>query len=194
MNDNFFIMGFCKAAEEHGVDPADLAKYAEESAGIGSAFDNRAEIDRNGDFAVGDKDSYIANLARNTEKKEISHEARKGLAETAGYLNDTFGGGVLSAENLAKARRYQANDYAYRLAPVGTYSSEDRKAIIQNLMDSGKENWKNYLESWSVPKRTAPNQEGLKNVPLRLEQLKKLREMQNSMVRNRGTSSVANVA
>lgn len=31
--DDLFAMGFCKAAEEHGVDPAQLAKYAQSGKG-----------------------------------------------------------------------------------------------------------------------------------------------------------------
>lgn len=41
--DDFFAMGFCKAAEEHGVDPVQLAKYAQAGrAGIGPLVGNDA--------------------------------------------------------------------------------------------------------------------------------------------------------
>jgi len=47
--DDLFAMGFCKAAEEHGVDPVQLAKYAatnDVSAVSGPSIGNLSGIPR----------------------------------------------------------------------------------------------------------------------------------------------------
>lgn len=186
MSKESYARGFCKVAEAHGIDPVALSKFASgtdvkkdpiERAGIGTGFDNRVHETIYGDFFPGNKDSYVGRLLGNTVPKEDDYIARKGLIGAVGRLPLH----VVGAAELSDVRRRQANEYAEKLHPFG--SREEIDAIAKNLINAGKENWKSYLKDFKVPNRTAPNQDGLKNVWLDLEKLRKLRSMQNSMVR-----------
>lgn len=197
--DELFAMGFCKAAEEHGVDPVQLAKYAADtklvfnpvtgryaypnsSAGIGSHSDNGNW----GQIFWPISGSYAEALTRNVQSM---HQPEFVRSRAEGRLSDAFKGeGDVTLSDLLSARRRQAVRHAGEFYPEG---SVPWKKVVDNLIRAGAENYKAYLRTGDVPKRKEPDLKGVEQLHLDKDLLK---EIQNTMVRNGKPTAVANIA
>lgn len=197
--DDLFVMGFCKAAEEHGVDPVQLAKFAADtklvfnpatgryaypnsSAGIGSYSDNGTPAWSRTFWPT--RGSYASALQGNITG------GTKWDKDRANYsLSSVFKGqGDVTLSDLLSARREQAVRHANQVYPEG---SAPWKKLVDNLMRAGAENHKAYLRTGDVPQRREADLKGVEQLNLDKDLL---RSMQNIMVRNGKPTEVANIA
>jgi len=89
---------------------------------------------------------------------------------------------TISKEELENRRQSQARNNSAALG----YSGAVRKRIEQNLIEAGKKNQQNYIETGTVPKRETIDRTGIEKLKLSPEDEASLLEMQNTMARNAG--------
>lgn len=189
MSKESYIRGFCKVAEEHGVDPVQLAKFAEDTgdAGIGSYYANSWESSLTDGGKRGipnDSNSYVGKLLARYNK-EPTGAAHIPLISP---LRSKYE--LVTPRSIESGREASAAWGAARFFP---FKSAPWKRIEQNLTNAGKENLKSYLETGEPVDRSEPDLRGIESLKLTPEQLELLKKLQNTMVR-KGTATPKNIA
>jgi len=194
-----FIEGFCKVAEENGVDPELLAKYAasvvgDASAGLGTRLSN-------GQSLFGHPNSYMAQIRDNwSSPMSLRERISRMLGGVAGRFTGKstpaypalgFGNPFadITWNELNAARASQAQQNADKLFPRGSVpNTRARDALIR----SGRINEQNYKTRGNADPNAPYPSSGLEF--RNQEQRELFRRMQQSMVRNGGPGAVSNIA
>ena len=162
---------------------------AEESAGIGSLYDNGAT--RPGGVSKVHPGSYIGRLAAKFDGSKGGDITVYPRILDRNLYDDELGINDVTMDQLSDARHQQARDFATSLYPL--FSAPYRR-IVDNLKAEGEKNYQEYLRTGNTPVRTEPNLEGKEDLDLTPEQKEWLKEQQNIQVRNRRPAGAPVVA
>lgn len=166
MSKESYMRGFCKVAEANGVDPQALAKYAQDTAaGIGSYIANEGR---------GTPSSYVGKLSARARRKNVEPPA---VGRIFGPYKPRD---LVTQPDLLMSRNIQASGNASRLAEE---MSDPWLKIWRNLMNAGKENQSTYKQTGVPRLRNEPDMTGIEDMKFTEEQLKQLKDMQNTMAR-----------